>query len=68
VTSTFDDDGKRRLWCRFEDDFESRTTQMKEEEEDEDICCIDTTTSSCSNFKTYFKYGNLVLMFFRQLS
>jgi hypothetical protein len=35
---------------------------------DEDIYCMDTTTSSWSNSKTYFKYGNLVLMFFYQLS
>jgi hypothetical protein len=35
---------------------------------DEDIYCMDTTTSSWSNCKTYFRYGNLVLVFFLQLS
>jgi hypothetical protein len=34
---------------------------------DEDMSFMDTTTSSCSDMKTSFKYGKLVLMFFHQV-
>jgi hypothetical protein len=67
MMSTFHDDGKTRLCYSFEDNFESRTTQMLEGEDDEDMPFIDTTTSSWSDTKTSFKYGKLILMFFHQL-
>jgi hypothetical protein len=34
---TFHDDGKARLCCGFEDNFESRMTQIEEEEDDQDM-------------------------------
>jgi hypothetical protein len=67
MTSTFHNDGKTRLCCGFEDNFESRMTQMKEGKDDEHIPFMDTTTSSWSKTKASFKYGKLVLMFFYQL-
>jgi hypothetical protein len=66
MTSTFHDDGKTRLCCGFEDNFESRMTQI-EGEDDEDMSFMDTTISSCSDMKTSFKHGKLVLMFFHQV-
>jgi hypothetical protein len=61
MASTFHDDGKTRLYCSFEDNFESMMTQMLEGEVDEDTHFMDTTISSWSDTKTSSKYGKLFL-------
>jgi hypothetical protein len=67
MASTFHDDGKTRLYCGSEDNFELRTTQIYEGEDDKDMPFMDTIISSWSDTKRSFNYGKLILMFFHQL-